>query len=753
MSDINISFGADTAGVQSALAILRQSFRQTSVGITQNFSTINNSINETKKSVLQFGSELSMCLHGLKSVGNFLKTALSAPLSQFSRYEDAATRLAPLVGSLDAARAIADKLRDSAANGTMSLEQLTSVAGRLASVFKSRDEILQWTEAFHNLGAGTGLDVNELVGQFTKAKASGRFEAGFLDMFAQKSVNLYAPIAKELKMSAAEIRKLARAGELEFGKVSDAILACTTGTGQFAGAAEAMSGTFSGSLDTLREQWNTLLAEFGKPFAEALTPWLKSAAGLFASGKEGASGFGRAVKDFAVVAVPAAIALTAVKVAIMGINAAMAANPFMLAATGLALVASVAYSAFSGMESYGEKLAEKNRELASTVEELRAAYAALDSSAALQSRYAADSDALAKEEEEFRYANPYFDEEEAKRAAALVELNEKGAPPEFLRSLFGADDRFAEKAGYSSYDNMKDRADTWHAFSAIKTRREEIEQLREKRSAELEVAEAAKKSAEAEAAKAEAAKKAAELSKKAAERLAEIEKAQAAKAIEAKVSAAAPEARAQTLLEESGYGSVWALDRAIEMKRGDVEVAKGYGELTSEMVEDWRELVALRERANKLAEDAAKQEAAAQERLARANTAYEERAALLDAELRGNTALKERLEERARANKLAAEYEASGMDPETAATRAAEIVAKESAAAELRRPAGTPLGSGRVADELASVGGGRSLNLGGNGENPVLRAAQASLGVQQKMRDLLAAISENTARAPAASYA
>ncbi|MGN0860448.1 MAG: hypothetical protein ACI4P3_00940 [Candidatus Spyradosoma sp.] len=111
--------------------------------------------------------------------------------------------------------------------------------------------MLKWTEAFHNLSAGTGLDVNELVGSFTKAKASGRFEAGFMDMFAQKGVNLYEPLAKELGMSEAALRAFAKTGELEFARIEKAILALTSGTGRFAGQAAAMSGTFAGSAGTL----------------------------------------------------------------------------------------------------------------------------------------------------------------------------------------------------------------------------------------------------------------------------------------------------------------------------------------------------------------------------------------------------------------------------------------------------------------------------------------------------------------------
>ena len=188
---------------------------------------------------------------------------------------DASQRLSPLVGGLDRSRALAEALRNEAANGTESFEKLAGVAGRLASVFKSTESIRRWTSAFHNISAGTGLDVNELVGNFVRSRASGRFEAGFLDMFAQKGVNIYEPLAKELKMSEAELRKAAKTGELAFSDVERAILACAEGTGVFAGQAEAMSNTAGGAAKTLGAQWEILVAKFAEPIAEALTPLMQ----------------------------------------------------------------------------------------------------------------------------------------------------------------------------------------------------------------------------------------------------------------------------------------------------------------------------------------------------------------------------------------------------------------------------------------------------------------------------------------------
>ena len=133
-------------------------------------------------------ANVTVAIHGARRAVQLFAGAWS----QASRFENVTVRLAPLVGGLETARRLADELRESAANGTAPFETLAASAGKLASVFKSAEAVRKWTDAFHNISAGLGRDVNELVENFVKSKASGRFEAGFLDMFAAKGVDIWA---------------------------------------------------------------------------------------------------------------------------------------------------------------------------------------------------------------------------------------------------------------------------------------------------------------------------------------------------------------------------------------------------------------------------------------------------------------------------------------------------------------------------------------------------------------------------------
>ena len=288
-TDFSIAIGANISDFQAGMVGVRNSVSNTVNNINAQFNQFNATLSKTKASGIEFTSYLSTVVQGtFKGLGLAAKF-FAEPLRQFSRYEDAATRLAPLVGGLDAAKTLTKELRDEAANGYLSLEQLTSIAGRLATVFKSSSEIKQWTSAFHNLAAGTGMDVNELVGNFVKSKASGRFEAGFMDMFAQKGVNIFEPLVAQTGMAEAALRKLATEGKLAFSEIESAILSLSTGTGKFAGQASALSNTLSGSFGTLKEEFNAVLADFGEEFAGRFTGALQAASGFLKENRDAAA--------------------------------------------------------------------------------------------------------------------------------------------------------------------------------------------------------------------------------------------------------------------------------------------------------------------------------------------------------------------------------------------------------------------------------------------------------------------------------
>lgn len=140
MLSINITIGANTAKFQEAITNLQQTVSSAAEKISDSFKNVDKAIDGARIHWEKFAA-VSTAIRNTGRIVQELGSWLRTPLEQFSRFEDAATRLAPLVGGLENAKELCAQLRDEAANGTMSFEQLASVAGRLATVFSDAAEV------------------------------------------------------------------------------------------------------------------------------------------------------------------------------------------------------------------------------------------------------------------------------------------------------------------------------------------------------------------------------------------------------------------------------------------------------------------------------------------------------------------------------------------------------------------------------------------------------------------------------------
>ncbi|MBP3301793.1 MAG: hypothetical protein J6L64_01485 [Opitutales bacterium] len=681
MADISLTFSANTAPFLNGVKEIRASV-----------TTLSQTLKEKRAEIVQFYGNLSMVFHGVKSVSATVGKALSAPLAEFTRWEDAATRLAPLVGGLEAAKHLCEELRDEAANGTMSFEQLASVAGRLSSVFKSSSDIKKWTTAFHDLSAGTGLDINELIGNFVKSKASGRFEAGFLDMFAQKGVNIFPELVKQTGVAETELRKMAAAGTLSFAEVEKAILAVSTGTGQFAGQAAALSNTFGGSAGTMLANWKILLAEFAKPIAESLTPWLQSVGKFLSENKALAERFGAALANVGAVVATLAVGFKGLHGSIS--SAFFATNPLVSALVAFGGIASLV-----GFEKWVQSMKEET--------------AAAEKSIAVNQRLQRSFEAMEKA------ANPQQlkeAEKEARRIATDLYVN-----------------------GGSSLN-----------FDVI---RKNIKLLRERKTAELELAEATRKRVEADV-------NAAENNRRAQELWAKISNERKSAADKRALDVAPVEVRPGLFLQQHGFESYEKFSDWLNNHRARMDDGLASGNGSEWLVNEVNRLEQLNEQyftlvdaANNAAAEAAAKEREKVKALELASAAYERQKALFEAEISGNAKILAQEKAKARYAELVSQYKSQGFNEADSGRMAQKILrlemAKESLSGE---DPGTRIGHGLVADELAGVGGGRSLQIGGN-ENAAVSVARSQLTVQQRIDGTLRSIDGSLQKSLQATFA
>lgn len=306
--------GEKTAGALSKIT-------KEGVAVKQNWSTFASGAK----------SALSIISSGVAALAKPFKTAFA--------FESSTIRLSALVGGIGNAKKIVSALRDEAARAGMPFETLASTAGKLASVFSSHETIQTWTSAFKNLSAGLGRDINELTENFVKAKASGRFEGGFLDMFAQKGVNIFAPLSAMTGKTEKELRAMATAGTLAFEDVEKAILSTVSAGGAFENAAEKIASTAGGSVRRLAAEWEVLLSKLAEPVADALSPVIRA---LIASVSWLSAGAGTTFGKVGAVIAAAGVAAGALASGFYKVRSAIIAMTIAARGFGIALKTAIA---------------------------------------------------------------------------------------------------------------------------------------------------------------------------------------------------------------------------------------------------------------------------------------------------------------------------------------------------------------------------------------------------------------------------
>lgn len=647
---------------------------------------------------------------------------------QFIRFEDAATRLAPLVGGLDAAKTLCRDLRDEAANGSMSFEQLSTVAGRLSAVFTNTDDVKKWTSIFHNISAGTGLDINELIGNFTKLKAAGRITGEFPEMFAQKGVNIFGELEKQTGKSIVELRKMASAGTLSFSEIEKALEAVAAGTGQFAGQAAKMSNTFGGSVGTMMANWDILKAEFSAPIAENLTPAIQRIAQFFRKSADSAGTFGTAVLRIGKIAAPFVGVYAAFKSVMTVINATKSTfgGLFAFTKSGFAQMAADAGKAAAATASVGNAASVAGGKFMGLARAASGIGALVGIGSQLGTTlYLEHLDNQKTAAEKLISVHRRLEDSMKKMETAKTEedFDRARKNAEAISDLLAANQaRWKEEAGMAP--------GAWNAgvFS------ESVNALRERKTAEWEEAKAAEAAAKALSEKNEALRAAAD-------EYAKLTREQQEAALKAEIENAGVEDLPGLLLRQNGFQSVEELARSAAFQKDGLDFALAWGEATAAQVEHYRKTVELLDRVNAAEQKRLELHTEQQTRLDAAQKNYERMKALLKAEIAGDAAAVVKIRRDERYDALLNQFSAAGMDGVSAARAALEISELEAKKAETEKKTAENgggnsggIGHGLVATEQASVGGGRAMLIGGNG----------LVDISRRQLDMLTRIEKNT---------
>jgi len=275
-------------------------------------------------------------------------------LAMAGRMETLQLQLEAFTGGAEQAQTAFKQFADIAANSPFNLEQVAS-AGKIMMAFGvETDQAVISTEQLAVAAAATGGDINLLARNLGQIAAQGQAYTRDLTQFAIQGIPIWEQMSQVTGKTVAELKDMARNGEISFDIVNQALTNLTASGTAFAQVAERMQETFAGRMARIEAAINQLALSFINTFNNmdrALGGLVSGSMRLFA---EGIVAIANNLPQIAIGLTAATAAATAFFVvsnwgAILGgIKAVRTAIMTIVTAQNLANAATVVFNALTG---------------------------------------------------------------------------------------------------------------------------------------------------------------------------------------------------------------------------------------------------------------------------------------------------------------------------------------------------------------------------------------------------------------------
>lgn len=174
-------------------------------------------------------------------------------------YEQSRIALETMLGSADKAKTMLQDLSDFATRTPFDLPQVVEGAKSLLAYGIAAEEILPDFEALGNIAAGVGKDkLPFLTLAFGQTATKGKLFGQEIRQFTEAGVPLVNELAKSLGKTGEEVIAMSEKGEISFAEVRKAIRGMSGEGGRFFNLMERQSGTFSGRISNIKDQFGRL---------------------------------------------------------------------------------------------------------------------------------------------------------------------------------------------------------------------------------------------------------------------------------------------------------------------------------------------------------------------------------------------------------------------------------------------------------------------------------------------------------------
>lgn len=169
-----------------------------------------------------------------------------------------------MLGSRVAAERLMNQLVRTAATTPFSLQDVAGGAKQLLAYGLAAEDVNSTLVRLGDIAAGISIPLNDLIYLYGTTMAQGRLYTVDLNQFTGRGIPMLRELAKQFGVAEEEVKKLVEEGKVGFPQIKRAIEDLTDAGGQFGGLMEAQSKTIGGRISNISDSIDTMFNDIGR---------------------------------------------------------------------------------------------------------------------------------------------------------------------------------------------------------------------------------------------------------------------------------------------------------------------------------------------------------------------------------------------------------------------------------------------------------------------------------------------------------
>lgn len=314
--------------------------------------------------------------------------------------------LTSILGDSMKAETIFNRIKDLAVVSPFQFKELASYTKQLSAYSIPYEELYDTTKRLADISAGVGVDMGRIILAYGQVRSAAFLRGQELRQFTEAGIPLVDELAKRFTKltgvvtSAGDVFDKISRKEVSFGMVKDVLWDLTNEGGKFYNMQEALAESLAGKWSNLQDAWDMMMADIAESNSGVLSDSLELLTDLMKHWEAVAAILGILVGVYGsykttVIAVnvveKANLKIEAIQsivnraraikgltsatkaqtVAQWALNAAMKANPWMIAITAIGTLVSLYMALGDKTKSLSEKTRELNIEFEKNIENIK----------------------------------------------------------------------------------------------------------------------------------------------------------------------------------------------------------------------------------------------------------------------------------------------------------------------------------------------------------------------------------------------